>query len=116
MRARLCTQVFSDRNWDSVSNFYSRLLPLASLTLDSVSESEATDFNGPSDGATCPLSNDEEAEIGHTLLGGDNTKPGASGKAKRGKWDRTTWQIEVAYNGAAFAGWQRQNGLHTVQG
>ena len=116
MRARLCTQVFSDRNWDSVSTFYSRLPPLASLTLDSVSELEARDRNGPSGGATCPSPNDDEAEIGQELPECDNTKSGASGKAKAGKWDRATWRIEVAYNGTAFAGWQRQNGLCTVQG
>eukprot|EP00897_Mesotaenium_endlicherianum_P007663 jgi/Mesen1/6925/ME000359S06126 len=33
-----------------------------------------------------------------------------------GKWDRATWRMKVAYNGAAFDGWQAQPGLFTVQG
>ena len=35
---------------------------------------------------------------------------------KGGKWDRKTYKIVIAYDGSAFAGWQRQPALHTVQG
>lgn len=37
-------------------------------------------------------------------------------KQRTGRWKRLTFKIVLSYHGGTFDGWQKQPGLHTVQG
>ncbi|KAI5069382.1 hypothetical protein GOP47_0015683 [Adiantum capillus-veneris] len=109
--AKECHHVLEDRPWQEVLKFYSHVaagnLSLSDLTFfgnfhDADSQRDVSERDQMlSVYATAP-SEDSHIVSLKTLKGG--------------KWDRKTFKIVVSYDGSAFTGWQRQPGLHTVQG
>ncbi|WOK92694.1 hypothetical protein Cni_G01385 [Canna indica] len=64
-----------------------------------------------------PSESHRSADAMETLHGCEEAEmPTKSGKDRTGRWERLTFKIMLSYHGGSFDGWQKQPGLHTVQG
>eukprot|EP01018_Ginkgo_biloba_P027549 Gb_01005 [translate_table: standard] len=103
--ARESHQYLYDRPWNEVLNFYSHLtagrLSLSSLFCKGVKQENST---------TCLKHTVASPSCEGVLL--QNNREESRG----GKWARKTFKIVLSYDGSSFDGWQKQPGLHTVQG
>ncbi|CAK7345794.1 unnamed protein product [Dovyalis caffra] len=88
------------RPWQEVVDFYSNVVN-GHLSLFHLFETE-TDVHD--DDKIVEVSDETELLEGDTNVG------------KPGRWARVTFKIVLSYHGGSFDGWQKQPGLHTVQG
>lgn len=103
--ARECYHYLYARSWQKVVDFYEQLVSSGkgSSSLYSLFPSE----NHRSDDTVDHFHSDD-CDISTEV-----TEPV---KARTGRWERKTFKIVLSYHGGSFDGWQKQPGLHTVQG
>ncbi|KAH7414706.1 hypothetical protein KP509_14G007000 [Ceratopteris richardii] len=105
-----CHRILEDRPWEEVLKFYARVAA-GKLSLSDLNFYWNSDY---ADSVETACLKDLAASIDVPRELEDSSIP--SKVLKGGKWDRRTFKILLAYDGSAFMGWQKQNGLHTIQG
>ncbi|XP_010557638.1 PREDICTED: uncharacterized protein LOC104826573 isoform X2 [Tarenaya hassleriana] len=100
--ARESFRFMYDRPWQHILDFYSNVVK-GSVSVPELFGTKKS-----------VVHHDEgKAERSHSE---DELENSTGIKEKGGRWARVTFKIVLSYSGSSFDGWQKQPGLHTVQG